>query len=211
MATSGMTQKRRGNLQIKYVVRLSAEERTQLEQMLSKGKIGAQRRQHAQVLLKVDEGELGPAWTNERAAEAVGVSAITVGNVRRRLVEGGLEAAVQRKKQRRPSRAILLDGEKEARLIAVACGKPPTGNARWTLRLLADKLVELKLLESVSLETVRQTLKKTNCNRTAANSGASRRKPTQNSCAPGRTCGRSTSGRITRKSPWCASTSDRCH
>ena len=211
MATSGKTQKHRGNMQIKYVVRLSADERTQLEQMLSKGKIGAQRRQHAQVLLKVDEGELGPAWTNERAAEAADVSVNTVVNVRRRLVEGGLQAAVQRKKQVRPSRSILLDGEKEARLIAVACGKPPAGQARWTLRLLAGKLVELKLVASVSLETVRQTLKKTNCNHIAASIGASRRKPTRRSSVRWKMYLRSINCPTTPKSPSSVLTSDRCN
>jgi transposase len=198
-------------MQIKYVVRLSADERTQLEQMLSKGKIGAQRRKHAQVLLKVDEGELGPAWTNERAAEAAGVSVNTVANVRRRLVEGGLEAAVQRKKQVRPSREILLDGAKEARLIAMACEKPPAGQARWTLRLLADRLVELKVVESVSLETVRQTLKKTNCNHTAASTGASRRRPARSSSVPWKMCWRSINCPTTPKSPSSVLTSGRCN
>lgn len=201
MTQSGKTQCRRGNLRIKYVVRLSAEERTQLEKLLSKGKVGATRRKHAQLLLKIDEGELGPAWTNERTAEAVGVSANTVVNLRRRLVEEGLEGAIQRKKQARPSRQRVLDGEKEARLIAVACGKPPAGQARWTLRLLGEKLVELQLVPSISLETVRQALKKTNCSRTAASTGASRRKRTRNSSVPWKTCSNSTNIPTTRKNP----------
>ncbi len=211
MALSGKTQKRRGNMRIKYVVRLSADERAQLEQILSKGKIGAQRRKHAQVLLKVDEGELGPAWTNERAAEAAEVSVNTVANVRRRLVEGGLDAAVQRKKQVRPSRAILLDGAKEARLIATACEKPPAGQARWTLRLLADKLVELKVVESVSLETVRQKLKKTNYSHTAASIGASRRRPTPSSSARWKTCWKPINCLTIPKSLSSVLTSDRCN
>jgi transposase len=188
MATQRTERTRRGNLRIKYVVRLSPGERAGLEEMLRKGKVGAQRRQHAQILLKVDEGELGPAWTNERTAEAVGVSTNTVVNVRRRLIEGGLEAAVKRKKQVRPSREVLLDGEKEARLIALACGKPPAGHARWTLKLLADKLVELQIVERVSLEVVRQSLKKTNCSLTGASTGAFRQKPMRNSSAPWKTC-----------------------
>ena len=150
MTTSGTDRSRCGNLKIKYVVRLTAEERQELEEVLRRGKAAAQRRRHAQILLKADEGPLGPAWTNERTAEAVGVSAQTVINVRKRLVEDGFEAALGRKKQARPSRAIVLDGEKEARLIALACGKPPAGHARWTLRLLADRLVELQVVESVS-------------------------------------------------------------
>jgi hypothetical protein len=198
-------------LRLKYVVKLTGEERAWLEKLLSKGKLGAQRRQHAQVLLKTDEGEAGPAWTDERVAEAIGISTRTVAHVRQRLVEGGLEAAVQRKKQVRPSRAILLDGAKEAQLIALACGKPPAGQARWTLRLLADKLVELDVVESVSLETVRQSLKKTNCNRTAASTGASRRKPTPSSSARWKPCLRSINCPTTPKSPSSALTSDRCN
>src|SRR5512133_1933598 len=118
MTTSGTTRTRCGNLKIKYVVRLSAEERQELEEVLRKGKASAQRRRHAQILLKVDEGPLGPAWTSDRAAESVAGSAQAVINVRRRLVEGGFEAALGGKKQVRPSRSIVLDGEKEARLIA---------------------------------------------------------------------------------------------
>src|SRR3954469_3163705 len=106
MTTSGTARTRCGNLKIKYVVRLSAEERQELEEVLRKGKASAQRRQHAQILLKVDEGPLGPAWINERTAESVGVSAQTIINVRRRLVVGGFEAALGRKKQVRPSRSI---------------------------------------------------------------------------------------------------------
>jgi transposase len=209
MTTSGTARTRCGNLKIKYVVRLSAEERLQLEEVLRKGKAAAQRRQHAQILLKVDEGPSGPAWTNERTAEAVGVSAQTVINVRKRLVEGGFEAALGRKKQVRPSRSIVLDGEKEARLIALACGKPPAGQARWTLRLLADRLVELRGVESVSLETVRQSLKKTNCSLTAASTGASPPRPTPSSSAPWRTSWRATSCHTTRTNRSSASTSGR--
>jgi transposase len=208
--TTGTARTRCGNLKIKYVVRLSAEERQELEEVLRKGKASAQRRQHAQILLKVDEGPLGPAWTNERTAESVGVSAQTVINVRRRLVEGGFEAALRRKKQARPSRTIVLDGEKEARLIALACGKPPAGHARWTLRLLADHLVELRIVESVSLETVRRSLKKTNCSPTAASTGASRPRPTPSSSARWRTSSRPITCRTTRASRSSASTSGRC-
>src|SRR3954449_7426081 len=110
--TTATDRSRCGHLKIKYVVRLTAEERQVLEEGLRKGKAAARRRQHAQILLKVDEGPPGPAWTNERTAESVGVSAQTVINVRRRLVEGGFEAALGRKKQVRPSRSIVLDGEK---------------------------------------------------------------------------------------------------
>jgi transposase len=210
MTTSGTARTRCGNLKIKYVVRLSAAERQESEEVLRKGKASAQRRQHAQILLKADEGPLGPAWTNQRTAESVGVSAQTVINVRRRLVEGGFEAALGRKKQVRPSRSIVLDGQKEARLIALACGKPPAGQARWTLRLLADRLVELQIVVSVSLETVRQSLKKTNCSPTAASTGASRRRPTPSSSARWRTSWRRITCRTTRTSRSSASTNARC-
>jgi hypothetical protein len=209
MTTSGTARTRCGNLKIKYVVRLSAEERQELEEVLRKGK-AAHRRQHAQILLKVDEGPLGPAWATERTAESVGVSAQTVINVRKRLVEGGCEAALGRKQQARPSRAIVLDGEKEARLIALACGKPPAGQARWTLRLLADRLVALRIVDSVSLETVRKSLKKTTCSPTAASPGASPPRPTPSSSAPWRTSWRPTSCRTTRTGRSSASTSARC-
>jgi len=210
MTTSGTARTRCGNLKLKYVVRLSADERQVLEEVLRKGKASAQRRQHAQILLKVDEGPLGPAWTNDRTADSVGVSAQTVINVRRRLVEGGCEAALGRKQQVRPSRSLVLDGEKEARLIALACGKPPAGHARWTLRLLADRLVELRIVEGVSLETVRRSLKKTNCSPTAARPGASPPRPTPSSSAPWRTSSRSITCRTTRTSRSSASTSGRC-
>ena len=107
----------------------------------------------------------GPAWTDDRIAEAVEVNVATVERVRRRFVEQGLEAALVRKKQDRPSRPRKLDGHGEARLIALACSEPPPGRCDWTLRLLADKLVELDIVESIATETVRQVLKKTNSSR----------------------------------------------
>lgn len=148
----------------KYVVRLDEDEREQLADLVKKGKrkVAAKKRLHAQILLKADEGAAGPAWTDARVAEAFDVHPRTVHNVRQRFVEEGLEAALRRKKQVRPSRRRLLDGEGEARLIAIACGAAPEGRTRWTLHLLADRLVELNIVESISHETVRQTLKKTN-------------------------------------------------
>jgi hypothetical protein len=144
----------------KYVVRLSSEERVELEQLVSKGKAAAYRIRHANVLLAADVN--GPAWVDEKIAEGLHVHINMVHGVRKRFVEQGLEAAVERKKQQRPSRACTFDGEAEAKLIAVACASPPKGRARWSLRLLADKMVELKVVDTVSHETVRQTLKKTN-------------------------------------------------
>lgn len=144
----------------KYIVRLTEEERVKLMALVSKGKTQAYRIRHASVLLKVDAD--GPNWNDEQTAEAVGCHANTVRNVRQRFVERGFDAALERKPQEAPSRARKLDGAKEARLIAESCSQAPDGRARWTLQMLADRLVELKMVESISYETVRQTLKKTN-------------------------------------------------
>jgi transposase len=147
----------------RYVVRLSEEERSQLRDLLARKRLAAQKRRRAQILLKADAGPDGPAWVDARIAEAFDVSVVTVENVRKRYVLEGFDAAVQRKKQCRPSRERVLDGEKEARLVALCCDQVPAGRGRWTLRLLADELVRLEIVDSVSHETVRQTLKKTNC------------------------------------------------
>jgi transposase len=146
----------------RYVVRLSDEERTQLAGLLGKKVLAVKKRMRAQVLLKADAGEEGPAWIDSRIAEAFDVSVVTVEKVRKSYVLKGLEAAIQRKKQCRPSRQPVLDGQKEAHLVALCCGTVPAGHGRWTLSLLADKLVELKIVEKISRETVRQALKKTN-------------------------------------------------
>jgi transposase len=147
----------------RYIVRLTDEERNQLRELLARKRLAAQKRRRAQILLKADASEEGPAWIDTRIAEAFDVSVVTVENVRKRYVLEGLDAAVQRKKQCRPSRQRVLDGEKEARLVALCCSKVPAGRGRWTLRMLADELVRLEIVDSVSHETVRQTLKKTNC------------------------------------------------
>ena len=147
----------------RYVVRLTEEERKRLVDVVGQKRVGAQKRRRAQVLLKADVGPGGPAWVDTRIAEAFEVSVVMVENVRKRCVLEGLEAALERKPQCRPSRQRVLDGEKEARLVALCCGKVPAGRGRWTLRLLADELVRLEIVESVSHETVRQVLKKTNC------------------------------------------------
>lgn len=144
----------------KYIVHLSEEERDQLIKMIHKGKAAAYKIKHANILLKVNAD--GPGWTDERIAEAFSVHARTVKNVRERFVMEGLEAALNRKKRATPPTEKLLDGAKEARLIAIACSTPPEGRKRWTLHLLADKVVELDIVDSISYETVRRTLKKTN-------------------------------------------------
>ncbi len=143
-----------------YIVALTAEERSFLKGLVSKGRVSALKRRHAQILLRIDSGPQGPGWTDARVAEALDVGLRSVERVRKRLVLEGLEAALSRKEQRN-RKALKIDGKAEAHLIALACGEPPDGRNRWTLQLLADRLVELRLVESVSYETVRRTLKKT--------------------------------------------------
>ena len=147
----------------KYKVTLTADERQSLQALVAAGKTAAKKLAHARILLKADAAPEGPAWTDARIAEAVEVNRTTVEQVRQRFVEQGLEAALMRKKQDRPSRERKLDGASEARLVTLACSKPPQGRATWTLRLLADQLVELQIVDTISTETVRQVLKKTKC------------------------------------------------
>ncbi len=145
----------------RYVVQLELEERACLERLVSVGKRAAAKLTHARVLLQADQSAAGPGWTDARIAEGLGVTTRTVENIRRRFVEQGLQAALERKKQCRPSRERLLDGAQEAKLTALCCSKAPNGRRRWTLQLLADRLVELNIVDSISYETVRRTLKKT--------------------------------------------------
>lgn len=145
----------------KYLVTLTADEREQLGGLIAAGKAAAGKLAHARILLKADQAEGGPAWTDQRIAEALEVSVATIERVRQRFVEQGLEAALDRKKQDKPSRQRTIDGAAEARLIALACSAPPPGQVRWTMQLLADKLVELEVVEAVSDETVRRAMKKT--------------------------------------------------
>jgi transposase len=149
----------------KYKVTLTGEERNSLQDLIAAGKAAAQKLTHARILLKADAAPGGPAWTDARIAEALEVNVTTVERLRERFVEQGLDAALARKKQSRPSRERTLDGRAEARLSALACSEPPQGRARWTLRLLADQLVELEIVDTVSTETVRRVLKKTNSSR----------------------------------------------
>jgi len=144
----------------KYLVELGGEERAYLEGIVGKGRVLARKRQQAQILLKADEGPLGPGWTDERIAEAFGVNVRTVERVRERLVERGLEDSLARRLPEQPPRC-KLDGAGEARLIALACSAAPQGRRRWTIRLLAEKMVELKVVDSIGREAVRMTLKKT--------------------------------------------------
>jgi transposase len=153
----------------KYVVRLSEKERAELTELVSKGRASAQKIKHANVLLKVDVD--GPDWGDKQAAEAFECAPRTVFSIRQRFVEQGFEAALMRKPRERPSREPLLDGEKQARLVQIACSEPPAGRARWTLKLLSERLVELEVVETISEPTVMRALKKTNFSLTDAPAG----------------------------------------
>jgi hypothetical protein len=148
----------------KFSVALSEEERAYLRTLVGRGTAPARTLAHARVLLKANQGEGGPNWTDAAIAAAVEVSAATVARVRQRYVTGGLAAALARKA---PDREYgrTLDGEQEARLVALTCSAPPDGRKRWTLRLLAARLVALEIVDAVSHETVRQVLKQTGSSR----------------------------------------------
>lgn len=145
----------------KYIVRLTEDERTYLESLIYKGKVAAHKRLHAEILLKADISDLGEKWQDSQISAAFGISTRTVERVRERLVQEGLDSALNRAKPTRV-RSRVIDGEAEAHLIALACGDAPEGRSCWTLRLLGQHMVELGYVESVSHETIRQTLKKTN-------------------------------------------------
>lgn len=165
----------------KNIVELSVEERGQLERLRKKERGQPYRRTHAEILLLADQAPGGPAWIDDRIAQAVGVTIRTVENVRQRLVEQGLEAALDRKKRETPPVEPKLTGDKEARIIALACSPAPEGRARWTLSLLAEKLVELKVFDSISTTSVATVLKKTNFSLTGKSVGASRKNRAPNS------------------------------
>jgi len=143
------------------VVRLSAEERSFLEAMIRKGKSPAGRLLKARILLKADVSEAGDGWSDNRIIEALETSVSMVYRVRKQLVEEGFEAVLSRKKREVPPVAPIFAGEKEARLIALACSRPPAGHARWSLRLLEKKVVELNIVETASDSTIGRVLKKT--------------------------------------------------
>jgi len=145
----------------RYVVTLTSAEREQLEALVRSGRRSARTITRARVLLLADQGMEGPAWDDSRVAEALGCGHRTVERVRERFVTEGLDAALTTKARARPPRERVLDGAAEARLIALACSATPDGRKAWTLRMLADKLVELEVVETISHETVRRALKKT--------------------------------------------------
>jgi transposase len=149
----------------KYRVTLAAEERDELERLLSRGKADVRCLKHAQILLKADEAAGGPSWSDERIAEAFDAGVATVERLRQRFVEEGVQAALRTYRTGTRVYERKLDGAQEAHLIALACSAPPEGRARWTLRLLAARMVELAHVDTLSYETVRQTLKKTRSSR----------------------------------------------
>jgi transposase len=166
----------------RYVVRLSADERERLEALIRKGKSPAQRLLKARILLlKADVSEAGEGWSDSRIIKALETSVSMVYRVRKQLVEEGLEAVLSRKQRATPAVPPIFDGEKEAKLIALACSKPPKGRTRWTLRLLENKVVELGIVDRASDSTIGRTLKKTLSNRIGGNAGSFRRRRTARS------------------------------
>src|ERR1700757_1625911 len=161
----------------KYIVRLSAEERQRVEAMIRKRKGPARRLLKARILLKADVSDAGPGWSDSRIIAALDTSASMVYRVRKQLVEEGLEAALSRKQRATPAVPPIFDGEKEAKLIALACSKPPKGRTRWTLRLLENKVVELGIVDRASDSTIGRTLKKTLSSPIGDNAGSFRRRP----------------------------------
>jgi hypothetical protein len=161
----------RANSVKRYVVKLDGEERAQLEALVRKGKSPAQRLLKARILLKADVSEAGEGWSDGRIIEALETSPSMVYRVRKQLVEEGMEAVLSRRQRATPAVSRIFDGEKEAKLIALACSKPPRGRARWTLRLLENKVVELGIVDRASDSTIGRTLKKTRSSRIAGSAG----------------------------------------
>jgi hypothetical protein len=157
----------------RYRVTLTKEERQDLETLTHRGKTHARKFIHARALLLCDAGPDGPAWNVSDVAAALGVTSRAIEHLKKRFVEEGLEAALERKPRETPPREVTFDGAFEARLIALACSEAPEGRRRWTVRLLANKAVELDFAPSVSHMTVQRVLKKTNLNLTAADTGKS--------------------------------------
>jgi transposase len=165
----------------RYRVTLTEQERQELDALTKTAKTNAKRFLYARALLLCDAGPQGPAWTVLDTAAAMGVTTRTIEHLKQRFVEEGLAAALERKQPEKPPREVTFDGAFEARLIALACSKTPEGRRRWTVRLLAEKAVELSLAPSVSHMTVQRILKKTNLSLTSGSTGKSRRRRAQRS------------------------------
>jgi len=163
----------------RYRVTLTQKERKELEALTHRGKTHARRFIHARALLLCDAGADGPAWNVADVATALGVTSRSIEHLKKRFVEDGFEAALERKPREKPPREVIFDGAFEARLIALACSDAPDGRRRWTVRLLADKVVELNIASCVSHMTVQRVLKKTNLSLTSASTGKSPRKGAQ--------------------------------
>lgn len=163
----------------RYRVTLTAQERDELETLTKRGKTKARRFIRARALLLCDAGPHGPAWTVGDTATALGVTNRTIEHLKKRFVEEGLDIALERKPREKPPREVTFDGAFEAKLIALACSDAPKGRLRWTVRLLADKVVELNIAPAVSHMTVQRTLKKMNLSLTSRSTGKSRRRVTQ--------------------------------
>ncbi len=176
----------------KYRVTLTEQEHEELDRLLSRGKADVRCLKHAQILLKADEADGGPGWSDERMADTFNAGVATIERLRRRFVEEGLQAALRPYRTGTRLYERKLDGAQEAHLIALACSAPPQGRARWTLRLLAQRMVELAYVDTLSYETVRQTLKKMRSSRTRGGCGASPRKARRRSSTTWKTCWRST-------------------
>jgi Homeodomain-like domain len=162
----------------KYIVKLSTEERDQLNALIQKGKCPARQALKARILLKADASESGDAWSDSQIAEALDTSPDTVARTRQQLVEGGIEAALTRRHSPNSARKPIFDGAAEAKLIALACSAPPKGRKRWTLALLETKVVELNIVDRASDNTIGRTLKKTRSSRICKSNGSFRRMPT---------------------------------
>ena len=150
----------------KFIVKLTGEERAQLTGLISKGKAAAKTILKARILLKADQGEAGENWKDEEICEALDTNVSMVTRVRETFVNQGLEAVLSRKQRETPPIAPIFDGERQAHLIALACSEPPEGYAHWTIRLLAEHVIERKIVESAHFNTVGRALKKTLSNRT---------------------------------------------
>ena len=145
----------------KYIVRLSKDERKTLKKLITSGRGPARMFTRARILLKADQSNKGPRWSDEQISEALEVTVQTIERVRKQLVEEGFDAVLSRREYKHKVSRKKIDGDVEARLVALSCSEPPEGRSRWTLRLLADTVVELGYVESISHEAIRQTLKKT--------------------------------------------------
>jgi hypothetical protein len=190
----------------KFVVRLDESERGRLQNLVDRGLGSKTIRNRALILLKADEGDGGPAWPDAQIADAFDVAVRTVERTRRLLVTEGFEAVLARKPS--PNRQYRkLDGAREAELVKLACSKPPAGRVRWTMQLLADRLVERKVVPSIGREAVRTTLQKTTSSRGSGSSGSYPRRPTPSSSARWKTSSKSTNDHTTRSARRCASTS----